>query len=273
MTTMQRMIKYCAMAFAVFLSISILSGILGALGMLFGVFGGDAAGERKSYKVSGEIESLDVEISAAELKIVTGDCFSVESNHKYLTVMEEKGVLIVSEKRSNFGVSSGDVAVVMTIPEKYVFEGALISAGAGKVSIDTLSAKELTLELGAGATEIGTLEVKNHSSVSSGTGKLTIRDGELHDLSMEMGVGKLEFTGRMTGNCDVDFGIGGAELTLLGSRDEYQIELDKGIGEVTLNGKDMSDGGVYGTGENRIDIDGGVGSIRIQLESNLGSAE
>ena len=267
MTPFQRIIKYLAVAFALFLVISIFSGIFGALGLVSGLVGSEPAGETRSYPVTGEIENLDLEISAAALKIIPGDRFSVESNHKYLTVMEEKGVLTVSEKRSNFGVSSGDVAVVMTIPEKYVFEGALISAGAGKVSIDTLSAKELTLELGAGATEIGTLEVKNHSSVSSGTGKLTIRDGELHDLSMEMGVGKLEFTGRMTGNCDVDFGIGGAELTLLGSRDEYQIELYKGIGEVTLNGKDMSDGGVYGTGENRIDIDGGVGSIRIQLES------
>ena len=267
MTALQRIIKYCAVAFAAFLIVAIISGICGAISMVSFFFDGDAAGEMQTHTVSSDVESLDLEVSAAALEIVTGDCFSVESNHKYLTVMEEKGVLIVSEKRSNFGVSSGDVAVVMTIPEKYVFEGALISAGAGKVSIDTLSAKKLTLELGAGATEIGTLEVKNQSSVSSGTGKLTIRDGELHDLSMEMGVGKLEFTGRMTGNCDVDFGIGGAELTLLGSRDEYQIELDKGIGEATLNGKDMFDGGVYGTGENRIDIDGGVGSIRIQLES------
>ena len=58
---------------------------------------------------------------------------------------------------------------------------------------------------------------------------------------------------------------GEAELTLLGSREEYRIQFEKGIGSGTLDGKEMSGGSVYGGGENRLDIDGGIGALRIHF--------
>lgn len=46
MTTLQRIIKYCAIAFAVFLSVSIIGGICGVFGML-SVFFGDVRWAKK----------------------------------------------------------------------------------------------------------------------------------------------------------------------------------------------------------------------------------
>ena len=54
-------------------------------------------------------------------------------------------------------------------------------------------------------------------------------------------------------------------MILLGSKDDYKIELDKGIGEATLEGESLKDDSVYGSGENKIDIDGGVGAINIDF--------
>ena len=52
MTSWQKAIKYLAMAFALFLIVSILSGIFGALGLVSNVFDGeDALGEMKTYSV------------------------------------------------------------------------------------------------------------------------------------------------------------------------------------------------------------------------------
>lgn len=274
MTTLQKIIKYCALAFAIFLVVSITSGICGALGIVSGILDGnngkdgDAVGETKTYTVSSEIENLDIEISAAALEIVTGDSFSVESNHKYLSVTEKNGTLRIEEEKTIFGVSSNGVMVVLTVPEGFVFEDISISAGAGKVSIAALAANTLTLDLGAGATEIDWLNIQTRAKINSGTGKLTISNGELHDLSMDIGVGKLELTGKLTGRCSVDYGIGDAELTLRGNKEDYQIEIDKGVGGATLAGKSMSDDSIYGSGANRIDIDGGIGSINIEFEND-----
>lgn len=273
MTTFQRIVKYCAVAFALFLIISIVGGICGAVGAVAGVFGsrvtGDSGvGELRTYPVSADVENLDLEISAAELKIVSGTGFSVESNHKYLTVKEDNGTLKISEEKVAFGISSEGVKVVLTVPADFVFEDASIETGAGKVDIENLCANTLRLDLGAGATDIGCLTAQTRAKISTGAGKLTIRDGVLRDVTMELGVGKLELAARLTGECTVDYGVGGAELTLLGSKEDYQIRLDKGLGEATLEGEAMNDGSTYGGGKNRIDIDGGVGSISIRFRQN-----
>ena len=274
MTSLQRIIKYCAVAFAIFLIVTIIGGICGAIGMLSGFFGGwvsgeNAAGEMRTYAVSGSVENLDLEIGAAALDIVTGDRFSLESNHKYLSVKEENHTLKISEEKISFGASYEGVTVVLTVPEGFVFEDASIETDAGKVDIQTLSANTLSLDLGAGKTEIGTLIAQTRAKINTGAGKLTILGGQLNDLTLDHGVGKLELTGLLTGQCEVDFGVGDADLTLLGSREDYQIKLDKGLGNATLDGESMNDGSTYGGGENRIKIDGGVGSIQIMYKDHV----
>lgn len=265
MTSFQRTIKYCALAFAIFLSVSIIGGICSAVAMVFGFLGGNNVGEMQTYSVSSEITSLDIEIGMASFKIVEGDSFSVESNLKNLSVEESNGVLQISEEQKNGGIGSSEASVVLTVPAGFVFEEANISAGAGELTIDTFSANVLKLDLGAGETEIGCLNVLEKTEINNGAGELTIQDGMLHNLSMELGVGEMELTGQLTGDCTVDYGVGDAELNIIGNRADYRIEIDKGIGEASLDGESMTDGGVYGDGSNEISIDGGIGSIRINF--------
>ena len=266
MTPFQRIIKYLAVAFALFLVISIFSGIFGALGLVSGLVGSEPAGETRSYPVTGEIENLDLEISAAALKIIPGDRFSVESNHKYLQVAEKDGTLKISEEKVLFGASSEGISVVLTVPEGFRFRSASLETGAGKVDITQLAADNLSLDLGAGAAQIDSLTAANRCEIDTGTGKVSIGSSELHDLRLSLGVGKLALAGRITGKSSVDFGVGGGDLTLTGSKDDYQIHLDKGIGDATVDGMVLGDGSVYGSGGNRIDIDGGIGSISIRFQ-------
>lgn len=271
MTSLQRIIKYCALALAIVLTISIIGGICSAIGLFAGVFGSGitgetAVGEMRSFALSDSIESLDLELGAAELKIVTGDRFSLESNHKYLEVKMENNTLDISEEKVAFGFSNEGLSVVLTVPKDFVFEDVSIEAGAGKVDIDTLRANTLRLDLGAGQTDIGTLCALTRANINTGAGKLTIRDGQIQDLTLDHGVGKLDMTGALTGNCDVDLGVGSAEITLVGTREDYQIRMDKGLGNATLDGQSMGDGSTYGGGANRIQIDGGVGDVEVNFQ-------
>lgn len=262
MTSLQRAIKYCALAFAVFLSVSIIGGICSAAAMVFGFLGGDPVGEMQTYSISGEITSLDIEIGMAAFEIVEGESFSVESNLKDLSVEEKNGVLQISDEQKNGSIGSSDASVVLTVPAGFVFEEADISAGAGELTIDTLAASELKLDLGAGETEIGSLTVLEKAEINNGAGELTIQGGELNDLSMDLGVGEME----LTGDCTINYGVGETILNLAGDSSDYQIALDKGIGGATLDGETMSGDSVYGDGPNKISIDGGVGSLRIEFE-------
>ena len=78
MTTFQKVIKYLAVAFAIFLIVAIIGGILGAIGLFGGFFTGDAVTEdMQTYSISTEIRELDIEINAADLYIKEGESFSV----------------------------------------------------------------------------------------------------------------------------------------------------------------------------------------------------
>ena len=60
MSTQQKVIKYVAIALAVWLTVSIIGGILGALGIFNVFFGNDAVSDEMTvYSVSSDIRSLD----------------------------------------------------------------------------------------------------------------------------------------------------------------------------------------------------------------------
>ena len=268
MTSVQKAIKYLAMAFAIFLSVSIIGGIFTALSSVSFIFSKgekDAVGEMQTYQINGEISSLEIEINAARLEIVQGDQFSVESNHKYISVSSDSGKLRINETRRIASLSSEAAVIKLTVPSGFVFDEADIETGAGKVTIDSLSADILDVSLGAGKATVENLVANSRAEIEGGTGLLTVNGGSLNNLNLEMGVGSLTFKSRIEGNSSLDLGVGEAKLILLGNREDYCIGIDKGIGEARLEGESMRDDSVYGAGSNRLSIDGGVGAVNIEF--------
>lgn len=266
MTTFQKVIKYLAMAFAICLIVSIFGGILGTVGFLGGFFEQDTVQENAvTYPIHGDITALDIQISAADFTIKQADTFSVESNLKHLTVSEQDGTLRIEETKK-LRMNSG-AFLTLCIPADAVLDKAKITTGAGKLSVETLSANDLDLELGAGEVDIRCLNAAVRADIDGGAGKLTIADGTLHDLDLDMGVGQLNLTCAVLGNSDLGLGVGESNITLIGSRDDYCITAEKGIGDATIDGRSISNEETFGSGANKIEVDGGVGAIRIDFKS------
>ena len=271
MNSVQKVIKYLALAFAIFLSVSIIGGIItGLTGVSYILSGRDneAVGEMQVYPIEGEISSLSVDLSGAQLKIQTADKFSVESNHNYISVKAENGNLRIYETKKLFSVYPKGATVILKVPENFVFDEASVDTGAGKVEIETLACDVLELSLGAGKADIKNLTANSNAKIDGGAGELNIDGGKLCNLNLDMGVGKLTLKSRIEGKSQLDYGVGETNLILLGSKDDYKIELDKGIGEARLDGESMRDDSVYGWGENRIEIDGGIGAINIEFSED-----
>lgn len=272
MTTLQKIIKYLAIAFAIFLSVSIITGICGALISVTYFFSENASGEMAEHMIAeqvieSDITSLRADISAAEFEIKTGEKFCVETNHKYLTCQESGGILEINETRPFFTSHSG-MKIIVTIPEGTVFDYASINAGAGSVRIDELLTGSLTINLGAGELNAGRLDASDKAEIDGGAGSVTISGGYMNNADIDMGVGELNLTSELSGKSSIDYGIGETNLLLVGTDNDYKIELDKGIGEAWLDGKKMSDDLVYGSGSRRIEIDGGVGELNISFTKN-----
>jgi len=221
--------------------------------------------ETKTYEITSEIHSLDVQISAADFKIVSEDEFSVESNLKYLSVSEKNGVLrIVDEAKSNSNYSNA--TLTLYVPNGMVFDDVDIETGAAKMTVDTLSASSVELKLGAGDVRFESLNASADVDIKGGAGQITIVSGTLNNLSLEMGMGELNLTATVLGDSDLKFGVGESNVTLIGSKDDYKVDIDKGIGNITVDGKTVTDFGSSGNGQNHIEIEGGVGAINLNFK-------
>jgi len=267
MTQTQKIIKYCAIAFAIFLIVSIFSGIVGVFSFVFDIFDDDGSvGEMQSYSVSEPIRDLEMEISAADLEIRIGESFSVESNLTRLKVETDGETLTVKDKSKRVDFRNQEPKIILTVPADFAFERVSIEAGAGRLTIDGLTANKLKLDLGAGETVIQNLCAPDEAEINGGAGNLTVSDGVLHDLKIAMGVGKLTLKARLQGDCSFDMGVGETALSLIGTKDDYRISVTKGLGTVKVDGESLSNEAVVGTGANRVEINGGVGVIDVRFE-------
>lgn len=223
--------------------------------------------EIKTYDITSEIHSLHVSINAADFVIRYGDAFFVESNLKYLSLSENSGVLKIKDEARN-GKNYSNAILNIYIPKNTVFEDVNVSAGASKLTSDELSTKTLELELGAGEVNFKKLHVFDEAEIEGGAGQVNVLDGAINALDLKMGMGEFNLKAALTGDCELEFGVGESNLVLIGKMEDYTVNIEKGIGAITVNGKETSDFGCSGSGNNRIEIEGGVGAINLLFQEN-----
>ncbi|MBR2721348.1 MAG: DUF4097 family beta strand repeat protein [Clostridia bacterium] len=262
MTQTQKIIKYCAIALAVVLIVSIVSGIVGVIGYFAGFGEVKLLSEPQAHALEGEIAALRIEISGSTLHVKSGDALSLESNISDLSVKQSKQTLTVREPRRIFGNSAGGV-VTLTLPQGASFSDVEITVGAGVLTLESMTARELSLELGAGRAEITGLTVTDECSLESGTGSVIFKDCNLNDAEFDLGVGKLEFSGILNGRSEFNCGVGNVDVRLTGVKDDYSLIASRGIGSITVDGASVADRQTVGTGGRRIEINGGVGTVNV----------
>ncbi len=268
MIALHKVVKYCAMAFAVFLAVSIIGGLLSILGLFTGLLEDDAvATDLRTYAVSSEIRVLEVNINAADFKVKQGEDFLVESNLKHLAVEEKDGVLSLEETKK-FGGAYRGASLTLYIPADITFEKIIVRTGAGKLTVERLSSGTVELDLGAGEVIIESLIATSCATIDGGAGKITVVGGELHNLAVDMGVGQLHLTSALTGDCSFDLGVGESNVTVIGDRENYKLHLEKGIGGITVDGKSVPDLKEQGSKENSIEISGGIGAVNLNFEGS-----
>lgn len=271
MTTAQKVIKYLAIAFAIFLIITIISTILAGVTAFAGILGLKKHIESEIGKVvttnieNSDITNLDIEIAFTNLTIKTGEAIKIETDNNDISYEQKNNKLEIKEKDKWFS-NSEEKNLILYLPENVELKKVKIITGAGKIHIENLNTEKLSFELGAGETEIQKMNVSKECEIEGGAGKLSILSGAINDIDLDMGVGEINLTANLIGKSEINAGIGNLNIDLQGEKDSYKIQADKGIGSIKIDGKEISSGEVFGTGENLIEVDGGIGNIEIDFE-------
>lgn len=269
MTTTQKIIKYFAIALAFGLIFGILSCIMFGLSQISSYFSDKDSYIQENLKEMNidnkDVSVLDIDIKYANLVIKTGDALRAETNNKYITTSQKNNKLIIKEKKHNI-FKNDKSELIVYIPEDFILDGVSIDAGAGKIEINDLSTKILEFDLGAGKTDITNLTVLGSAEIDGGAGEINIKNSSINNLDLDTGVGKCTLSSELIGKNEIDVGVGELDITLLRNKADYRIIAEKGIGSIKLDKEDIKSNQYYGTGENTIDISGGVGSINIKYK-------
>jgi len=273
MTQVQRVIKYLAIAFAIFLIFNIVYAVIFGIQSVFCIFTDnedETITELHDLSIPNDslVSNLDIDLAYTSLIVNVGDEFKIETNQDTILCRQERNTILIEED-DDFGFlkRNKDSQLLITVPKEFVFEKVEIDTGAGKISIEELNTNKLSFDFGAGKTEIEELNVLKDAELDGGAGEIKILSGEIHNLDVDMGVGKFILKSSLIGNHQIDAGVGEMNLELLGEVDDYAIKVDKGIGSVSIDGKKIENGFKYGDGDNFIDINGGVGTISVDIIS------
>ncbi|MBQ9767791.1 MAG: DUF4097 family beta strand repeat protein [Lachnospiraceae bacterium] len=304
MNGIQKVIKYCAMAFAVFLSVVIIGSIAAVvLRVVAGVAIGNEISESRervdlSEQYSAEeivaqgINSILIDCSG-EILVQPGEVLSIEATNiteDYEIRLENGRVSLKSHEPdflvnvfSWFGDMTEQEKVVVTVPAEFMPQEVKLYSGSGKVFVDALTADLLFIDSGFGKVNVTNGNFKE-TELDTGSGSVTVKDSKLgklyldsgsgairmenvvaEDAEVDSGSGAVTFAGELTGDCDFETGSGAITLSLNGYEEDYRIEADCGSGTFRVNGKKLEDGSYGRNVKGELNIDSGSGSVSVEF--------
>lgn len=272
MSQIQKIIKYLAIGFGLFLAISIIGWIVSGLFFITGMngivnFGGGNVNMITYSQEYQEIENLKIDINQAKLYIKKGETFKIEADpiNEDWKIKQDGNTLKISNVGKSWNMYGDTPVLTIYIPETINLNKTEIDFGAGETEIEYLVSNSIDLDLGAGKVDINNIKAEK-TNIECGAGEVIISNADLNDLKLDAGIGRLEYSGYIKGKSDIECGVGEVDLNLKGGESIYKISAKKGLGDITVNGDSIKNNTNIGDGDNIIDIEGGIGSIKIKIE-------
>lgn len=258
MNGLQKVIKYCAMAFAVFLSVVILGTIISVVvGVTTGIAGVNFLldDDKERINLSEEysleearelgITSILVDCSA-EIVVQPGEELSIEAvdvTEDY-EIRQNNGRFSIVQDRPEIKIGfwfddiSEQEKVVVTIPAELSMEKIEIKSGSGEVTVKDLMTENrimlenLSIDSGSGRVILENVDA-DRLYVDSGSGMVTLAGARLSETEINSGSGGVAIDASALGKLLLNTGSGGVHMDNVEARD---AEVDTGSGRVSYVG-------------------------------------
>ena len=210
-----------------------------------------------SYEAA-DVESINIEIDAGNFDIVVDNgSNSVWMGYNNVTIGDItedfdgdtfRFKYKVTGNISGFGKSGQGPSFTLYVPSGFSCEDITIAMGAGDVDFS------------------GDLKCTDKIDISIGAGNLEIDGWNINDLNLKCGCGNFEFKGTLTGDMEADLGAGNMSLYLTGSESDHNYDVEKAVGNFTINGHSFM--GI--AGDHEIDNDS---DSTIEVKCAMGNVE
>lgn len=212
----------------------------------------------------GEFDSIDIDVSAAEVTVVEGSEYKV----RYALYEGSEPTISIDDKKFSmkneifdgtlsyglWGDNSDDEKrpfVEITVPAGTKFENVSISTNAGDIKLDGYEIATLIVDSNAGSLELKNLSVGN-VDVDVDCGHVDIADTKAAEVSINAAAGNADISGLTADNVDIDMNCGGLNIS---SSELGELEAKMNMGKA-----DISE-----TKIDNIDIEADAGDVKLSL--------
>lgn len=233
MTEIQKIIKYCALALAVFLIFIIVTTIANVgyniLEKTDLINDSNSKLLKNNIVISNnesEIREIDIDIKSSNIILKTAENFKVETNNKDIKYSYEDGKVLIKQNNVNkwYLNKNNNSKLIFYIPNEISLEKINLNNNVGDVKIDFEKISNLNIDL-----DVGDIFVK------SMLGGKNIIKSNIGDINLELSL----------------------------KQEDYKFEFDKDIGEVKLNNNKIKRDTITGDRNNNLKIKTNIGDIKI----------
>ncbi|MBR6102132.1 MAG: DUF4097 family beta strand repeat protein [Ruminococcus sp.] len=223
-----------------------------------------------------DVTSINLEIDNGIVRIKRGgdklDCVVTNAPEGVYAHGIKDNKFYIEKKTSSFWFANNGLLNLLagnklrptfeiSIPDK-LYDSFSVELGSGELEIDDIRAKYVKIESGAGEVNANNIVAENKLEADMGAGKQSYSNCEVGELDFDCGAGETEFSGSISDKVDIDGGVGAIKLTIYGNYNDYDLDIDKGIGGVDINKGDTS---VGSTKNIPMKIDCGIGEIKLDF--------
>lgn len=196
-----------------------------------------------------DITSLDIDIGTGTFTLIKGDDFTItaenvqKDRYSYgihdgcLYVKYSPKFSLMSLDFSEFG---GDTDIILTVPEK-TFDSVSLNMSAGDIYAYEISTNRLTTKISAGSMYLGDIYAES-ATFKMSAGDFNAANSTFKNAAIAMSAGDMFFGDcKLYGDNNIKMTAGELQMTLIGDRADYKINIDKALGDVYINGTDMGE--------------------------------
>lgn len=286
MTGFQKFIKYGAIAFGIYLSITIVFVLLGIARGFVGASRNDEfkdlTRDEEEYHTENitrtyeNIKNLEVNVEETELIIRNGDTFRIEGTNipDRMEIEQDGDRLKVSDEELPSSFSDENIVVTIYVPEEIKLDTIDLEINYVPADIQKLNTTNLKLDIYNNYCEIDEI-IADNMEFKNEEGNLDIYDAEVGRLLFDSESGVEDVSLDITGNAEINLEYSYTDMNLIGTQEDYQISTRNQSGNTYIDGETItSNAETWGSGNTKINVDNVHADIFITFreaanESNL----
>lgn len=156
--------------------------------------------------------------------------------------------------------------MTLTVPEEAVMKNMEIKVSMGNISVKGITASDCDALNSMGSCTFKKCSF-DESTLSTSMGEIIVKDTELGEAEVDNDMGSIQIEGCTFQNLSADNTMGDTSINVNQNLDNFEIEMETGMGEVRVNGQNEGTKYRQSGDAGKLEVNASMGNIRLHYQT------